>query len=49
MNCSGNWKNVRIMKNNSLFLKESQVGNTKKKKKNKKPKFCHYYALYCGF
>ena len=49
MNCSGNWKNVRIMKNNSLFLKESQVGNTKKKKKKKKPKFCHYYALYCGF
>ena len=52
MNCSGNLKNVRIMKNNSLFLKESQAGNKKKKKKKKKkknPKSCHYYVLYCGF
>lgn len=33
MNCSGNWENVRIMKNNFHSLKESQAGNTKKKKK----------------
>ena len=48
MNCSGNWKNVRIMKNNFLFLKESQAGNTKTKQ-NKKLQSYHYYAPFCGF